>query len=101
MKITVRNNQSLLDIAIQCRGTAEAAFEIAVANNISITDDLITGQVLLIPQTRYYNKTMADYYQGKGFLPATAVTDDYIESLDSPGIGEMVISINFMAKPHI
>lgn len=98
MKITVRNNQSLLDIAIQYKGTVEAAFAIALANNISLTDDLMTGQELIIPHTKFYNKLILDNYQGKGFLPATAVTDDYVNKIDDPGIGEMIINVNFMPK---
>lgn len=101
MKIQIRNNQSLLDIAIQCRGTAEAAFEIALANNISVTDDLSTGQILFVPDTQSYNKMIAEYYQGKGILPATAITDDFMNNLAAAaegGIGKMIINVSFMAK---
>lgn len=98
MKIIIRNNQSLLDVAVQYRGTAEAAFEIALANNISITDDLTTGQELIIPNTRYYNKIVSEYYEGKGFLPATSVSDDFINNLVDLGIGEMILNLNFKPK---
>ena len=98
MQAVVLNNQSLLDIAIQYRGTATAAFEIATANDLSPTDDLKTGQVLVIPDTVFYNRDMADYYQEKGILPATGVKDDFMEDLDDLGIGEMIINVNFMAK---
>ncbi|CVK17130.1 hypothetical protein Ga0061079_11632 [Apibacter mensalis] len=98
MRITVRNNQSLLDISIQYKGTVEAAFTIALANNISLTDDLMTGQELIIPNTKYYNKLILDNYQGKGFLPATAITDEFINKMDELGIGEMIINVNFIPK---
>jgi LysM repeat protein len=98
MIITVLNNQSLLDIAIQYRGTAAAAFEIAAANNLSLTDDLKPGQVLVIPSTLFYNRDIADYYQGKGILPATAVTDNFMEELTDKGIGEMIINVNFIVR---
>lgn len=98
MRITVRNNQSLLDISIQYKGTVEAAFTIALANNISLTDDLMTGQELIIPNTKYYNKLILDNYQGKGFLPATAITDEFINKMDKLGIGEMIINVNFIPK---
>ena len=40
MKVIVLNNQSLIDVAIQHTGTIENAFKIAVANCLSLTDEL-------------------------------------------------------------
>ncbi len=48
MQVTVQNNQSLFDIAIQYTGTAETAFEIARANDCSITSNL-SGVSITIP----------------------------------------------------
>ena len=47
--ITVLNNQSLFDISIRYTGTIENAFKIAVANGLSLTDELQPGAQLLIP----------------------------------------------------
>ena len=51
--ITVAPKQSLLDIALQHAGGAEAVFELAGTNTISITDDLGIGQQLVLCRTQY------------------------------------------------
>lgn len=96
--IPILNNQSLIDIALQHRGTATAAFEIAVANELSLTDDLTVGKIQVIPETLYANRDIADYYRSKGLLPATAVTDNFIEEIYDPGIGEMIIEKTFIIR---
>jgi hypothetical protein len=98
VEVIILENQSLLDIAIQCRGNASAAFEIAKANGKSLTDELNAGKQQVIPDTLYYNKDTAEYYQGKELLPATSVNDDFMEGIYNPGIGEMIIELNFMPK---
>jgi LysM repeat protein len=63
--------QTLIDIAIQYLGSAESAFELAVLNGLSITDDIIAGQELLLPEPS--NKTISTYYKNKGIKPATSL----------------------------
>ena len=38
MQVVVLHNQSLLDLALQHTGTIESIFELAMLNNLSITD---------------------------------------------------------------
>jgi hypothetical protein len=73
MQIKALNNQSLFDIAIQTLGSAEAAFDLALANNISITDDLEAGQILTVPQAAndYVKKQTVEYYKINDIKPAT------------------------------
>lgn len=68
----VLEGQSLLDIATQCCGSAEAAYDISVINGISITDDLTAGQELRTPVA--VTSSIARYYTQKGIIPATAIT---------------------------
>jgi len=70
MKITVLNNQSMLDIAIMVSGSAEAAYNIALENGISITDDLTPGQVLVF-EGNPTNRRVVEYYAANGIKPAT------------------------------
>jgi hypothetical protein len=74
MEIIVLHNQSLLDIAIQHTGSVFNAFEIAVANNIAISDDLIPGMLLVIPESIKKNNDILNYYASKKIQPATAIT---------------------------
>ena len=67
---TVLDRQSIFDIAIQHCGAAEVAYDIAVINGISITDELTVGQVLELPEP--INKDIVKYYKDKNLTPATA-----------------------------
>lgn len=89
METIVLEGQSLLDIAIQTGGSVECIFDLAVRNNISITDSLQAGQVLDSPTI--VNKQIADYYRQRNIHPATAprVMEEKI------GIGNWVIGVNF------
>jgi hypothetical protein len=93
MQITVQNRQTLLDIALQELGSAEAVFELAVVNNCSITGDLDAGRVLDIPAvSQYVRRQIADYYRVNGINPATQLDDTM--SFDE-GIGEWEIENDF------
>lgn len=73
MKTVVQAGQTLLDIAIQEYGTIEAAFMLAKANNLSITDTLQAGQSVDIPE-KVYDSELADYCQRNSVCPATSET---------------------------
>jgi hypothetical protein len=77
MEVKVLNGQSLFDIAIQAAGSVEAAFDIALANGIGITDDLPAGTVLVIPAV--LNRRVADYYRANDIKPATALGTQDVE----------------------
>ena len=57
----VRFGQSLVDIAIQELGSIEALLGLAIDNNISVTDDVAVGDVLLIDESRIVNQKIRDY----------------------------------------
>lgn len=75
MKSKVLENQSLFDIAIQECGSAEAAYDIAKLNGLSVTDELTPGQELNIPTPE--NRNIASYYRQRNIKPATASTINY------------------------
>lgn len=97
MKVTVLHNQSILDFAIHHTGEVSNCFAIAVANGIAVSDDLIAGSDLVIPETVKNNRDILNYYTAKQIKPATAITNDntaYPEQLG--GIGYMQIGSNFI-----
>ena len=78
--VKVLNNQNLFNIAIQEYGTVEAVFELAMAKNLSITDELTTGEKLVIPETSpitglaiVKNIEVLSYYKKNEIKPATAM----------------------------
>lgn len=68
--ITVLPNQTLLDIAIQEYGVAEAVFLLAQENKISPTELLTVGMQLKRPDV-ILNKEMEIYCKGNRVSPAT------------------------------
>ena len=99
MKITALHNQTLLDVAIRHCGTVEAVADIAILNNISITDDLIPGQLILIPLKDYGNQEIINYFSVNEIDPATAFTEEHAALTEgNSGIGFWEIGNNFIVQ---
>ena len=94
--ITVIENQSLLDIAIEYYGNAIAAIDLAVANNISITDVINAGNTLQQPKIEYKNFEVFQYFNSRKLKIATAITIQDLEQIPIIGIGKMQIENNFI-----
>lgn len=92
MTAIVLHNQSLLDIAIQHTGSVSNVFLIAQANGLAVSDELVAGSELTIPDVEN-NNDILNYYSSRAIQPATAITtiiDDNTEpSLE--GIGYWII----------
>ena len=89
----VLHNQSLLDFAIQHTGSVANVFLIAQANGLAVSDELVAGSELTIPDTVVLDTDIKNYYTSRAIQPATALTtiiDDNTEP--SPeGIGYWII----------
>ena len=71
-KVQPLEGQSPLDVAVQTAGSVEAAIALAMANDISVSDDLAPAE-LRTPEIK--NKAVKQYYDRNAIKPATAVTD--------------------------
>ena len=99
MQVEVLHNQSLLDLALQHTGTIESIFELAMLNNLSITDDVVAGKVLTIPTETFTNNDILTYYIAKKIKPATAFTqEDKIISERQEGISIWAINLDFVVS---
>lgn len=96
MKVIVLHNQSLFDIALQHTGSLENAFALALANGLSLTDDLAVGNWLMADsQELKVNKDILNYYTAKNIQPATAIT----AAVERPrGISYWAIGIDFIVQ---
>ena len=70
MKVTVMAGQTLADIALQEYGTIEAMPLIASENGISLSADLLSGQMLDCPDVIYDNY-LGKYAKNNNIKPAT------------------------------
>lgn len=96
-KATVLSNQSLLDIAIQHTGNIKTLFDLALQNNLSITQELKPSTVLVIG-TNNAGKEIADYLRRTNEQPATGLSKTQIENLEPQGIGYMTIGFDFIIQ---
>lgn len=67
--ICVASGQTLFDIALSEFGSVDAAFELADINDLNVTDDLYSGQ--LLKKTFIVNKSIHKFYKQRCILPAT------------------------------
>jgi hypothetical protein len=95
MKTVVLDRQSLMDVAVQNTGDASAAFDVALANELSLTDSLNAGGALTFNVTK--QKQIADYYENRQLKPATGMTEEQMNNTVGYGIEFMGIEIDFMA----
>ena len=90
MEIKVLNSQSLFDLAIQYAGAPEAAFDIAIENELSLTGELTTGQILAHESAKggkhesakggkHESANVAEYYANRRLFPATDITGEALE----------------------
>ena len=75
MTVTVKQRQTVSDIAIQVYGSIEAAVAIAEANGLSVTDDLEAGATIECPD-KVYDRYLQSYVSKRRVVPATAADPD-------------------------
>ena len=97
MIITTLHNQSLLDLALQHTGTIESIFELAEANTLNISDDVVAGKTLVLPAEAFTNKDILGYYTAKNLQPATAFSkEDEQVAKRLEGISIWAINLDFV-----
>lgn len=85
MKLTVLDRQSIFDLAVQALGSAEAAFSIALLNDLPLNEELNAGQTINLPTIAH--KAIAEYYKNKGLKPATGITGNIWDNISGDGLG--------------
>ncbi len=89
-----KDNQSLVDIAVQSTGSVSALFRLAKTNGKSVTDTLNVGGTL--NGVDVDKSDVVTYFSDKGLIPATK-TGKNINTLYS-GIGSMSVEENFTVE---
>lgn len=92
--VRVSYNQSLFDISVQECGSIEAVFDISKQNGLSITDVLIPGTSIKLPET--INKPVHEYYKTHGLNPSTDATT--ISELINEGIDYWALEVDFVVQ---
>lgn len=94
--VKVKDRQTLLDVALQTSGSVEAVMDLALANGLSITDELSDGQVLEVAEVK--DVAVVSRYEINSIFPATEASDDERNEMAYEGIGFMGIGIDFIVS---
>ncbi|MDD3685927.1 MAG: hypothetical protein PHE56_04080 [Bacteroidales bacterium] len=92
------SGQTLLDISVQETGTVESVFDIAIKNDLSITDDIEAGYDLFVDQI-VDNAIVVDY-RAENRKPSSDISLESINSIigSGEGIGYMQIGYDFIVS---
>lgn len=89
--IIVDHNQSLLDLAVQHGGNVTDVMNLAIANDISITDQIRPSTELVAVDQQDPN--MVNFLAVNNYVPATLSKVD--AGIEPNGIGAWVIELDF------
>lgn len=87
----VKRGQSLIDIAVQGCGSAEAAYDLASLNGLSVTDSPTPGSNVVVPGV--VNAAVSSYYSERDVVPAT-LSDVESESVERVFFEEMSLEFS-------
>lgn len=84
-KVIVQSGQTFADVAVQEYGSFEAAVELAIANDMSITEHLQGGSELK-KVDKTYNRPVQSYCKTEGARPTSTIQkeDGTISIFDDP-----------------
>lgn len=91
MQIISKQGQWLGDIAIRYAGSFEAIVDIAVQNDVSVTDILDIGTLIAVPAIS--DKRTVNYFERNAIEPATELQQNRLE-----GIGVWRIGVDFVVS---
>jgi hypothetical protein len=92
--ITTGNRQTLLDLAMQYAGSAEAALAMCLQNNLSITDELNAGTVLFSPVV--INADIVTLFVSDKVQPAS-IYDVVVSGIDD-GADTIIVAQNTLSN---
>ena len=95
--IKLLDNQRIIDIAMQELGDVERIFEIAILNGKSITDDFITGDVLVLPDFDSAQTGTISILKTGGLQPASSY-DELLSAIPPGGVGFMDVQGSFIVS---
>lgn len=94
--ITPADRQSLLDIALQTSGSVEAAYDLAAANDVSVSEPLEPG--MLLDTVAVADRKVFERYAARQIQPATELSSEEIAVAPYGGVGYMGIEIDFIVR---
>lgn len=95
MESKVYQGQNFVDKVLETTGSTENAFEMALLNGVSLTDNVAIGQELQTSNPT--RKGVVRLFNNKN-RPASAIINRPVEDEENDGIGYMAIGNNFIVR---
>lgn len=95
MSDIVYQGQNFIDKVLETTGSSENAFEMALLNGFSLTDNVVIGQELQL--SRVTRKGVVSIFK-KDNRPASALRNKFDAVAENEGIGYMAIESDFIVK---
>ena len=95
--VKILDGQTISDIAVQALGDAERSMEVAYLNGMSLTDDLIAGSFINVPDFDLSEKNVVQLFSDPANAPAS---DDSAGGVDEilEGIGYWYLENDFIVQ---
>ncbi|MGC1471553.1 MAG: hypothetical protein WA775_03080 [Psychroserpens sp.] len=74
--LTIKSDQTQLDVTVQSYGNIEALFDLLLGNDISFTETLSVGNNLRLLESPKENIKISTYYAENNIIPATNLNSD-------------------------
>ena len=83
-EVKVLKNQTLVDLAVQELGDASRAVELAVLNEMQVTDHLVAGTLVTVPDYERGKRSMVTLFADDSNKPASASSgyENDLEGID-------------------
>lgn len=94
--VKILDKQTTIDIAVQELGDAERAMEVAELNGIPVTQNLIAGQTLLVPDFDISKRNIVQLFKDTSNAPASADDENILSILE--GIGYWYLENDFVVQ---
>lgn len=91
----IKQGQCFLDMVIELSGSVDNAIEMAMLNNVSITDRLKINDVVVC--NNITNKRVVQLFKNKNTATALS-TDDYNIIKGLQGVGVWIVGIDFIVS---
>ena len=95
-KINPLDRQSLIDVALQTRGSVEGALGMSIKNDIPVSGELAPDVEL--ETAPVVDKLVLGRYEARGVRPATDISAEDLACVPYGGIGFMGIEIDFIVS---
>lgn len=96
MESKVYQGQSFLDKTIEMTGSIENVFSLALENNVSITDLLVTGEKLTY--SGKIIKSIGALFSDRNRCATQITAQDYTIVIPDEGVGAMTIEDTFIIR---